>query len=73
MVRRDEEWNISGDFLTPYHADVSVEPVKRDSGDPFQQIVDHCVRAVEAKLLGTRRNIQRASAIPIATVITPAR
>src|SRR5450830_355118 len=73
MIHRDEKRSTGRNLVPTRDADVAIEPVKRNSIDPPQPIVDHGDRTVWVKLSGTPRNIQSASVIPIATVITPAR
>ena len=72
MIHRYEQWSATGDPLVANDANVSIEPMQCDAGDPAEETINHLEPALE-KLSGTLRNIHSASAIPIATVITPAR
>ena len=70
MVDCNQQRPSRGDSLVAYHADVSIEPVQGNSGDPSEDRVDH-LKPRPAKLSGTPRNNSSASTIPIATVATP--
>src|SRR5438046_360593 len=72
MIHRYEQWSATGDPLVANDANVSIEPMQCDAGDPAKETINHLEPALE-KLSGTLRNIHSASAIPIATLITPAR
>ncbi len=73
MICCNQERPVGWNVLHSNETDFAVEPVQRNAGYPAQKAIDHLELELLEKLSGTLRNIHNASAIPIATVMTPAR
>jgi len=73
MVDCDQQRPLHREFFLAHDADISVEPMEGDSGNPSEEVVYHFDGTARLKLSGTLRNSRSASIIPIATVATPVR
>src|SRR5215210_6214690 len=72
MIDGNEQRSMRRDSICIHNANITVEPVECDARHPPEKGINHNASG-RTKLLGTLRSIHSASAIPIATVPTPAR
>src|SRR5512141_2477779 len=72
MACSDYDWPRFRNTLLAFDSNAGIEPVKRNSGEPAKQTVDHTLSCSRQRL-GTFHRRTSDSDIPTATVITAAR